>query len=157
MRARFGLLSTAAGLLLIAGALLLASACTAERERIGGGTPTEPPPAPDVSGSYEASHLIVEREGHATELIGQADTRLSLTLNADGSAHGQLKIGTDPDLRTKQTLVGTWRFGVPSFVTFRFSEPSFLEQIAFNVVPGGLVGEWSGEAVSVRIDLRKIS
>ncbi len=157
MRARFGQLSAVAGLLLITGAILLASACTADRERLGGTSLTEPPPLPDVSGSYEAVHLIVERGGHATELIGQPDTRLSLTLNADGSAHGQLKIGTDPELRIKQALVGTWRLHIPGFVTFDFSEPSIIEQTSFTVVPDGLVGEWSGKGVRLRIELRRIS
>ncbi len=152
-RARFSQRSTLAGLL-IAGAFL-AGGCTAERERIGS-VPSEPAPPPDVSGSYEASSIIVEREGRFTELIGEPDTRISLTLNADGSAQGQLKIGTDPELRTKQTLVGTWRVGFPSFVSFDFSEPSMLEETTFTIVHDGLVGEWLGLDVRARIELRKI-
>ncbi len=152
--ARFGQRPTRAGWLVV-GAFLIAGGCTAERERIGT-VPSEPAPPPDVSGTYEASSLIIEREGRFSELIGEPDTRISLTLNADGSARGQLKIGTDPELRTKQTLVGTWRVGVPNFVRFDFSVPSILEETTFSVIPDGLVGEWLGIDVRARIELRKI-
>ncbi len=134
---------------------LLMTACGEERGRVSVG-PTEPYQPPDVTGSYEATHLIVERDGHFTELIGEPDTRLSLTLNGDGSARGQLKIGPDPELPSKQSLVGTWRLSVPNRVTFDFSEPTFIEQIAFEIVHNGLVGYWAGEGVSVKIELERV-
>lgn len=135
--------------------LLPAVACFGEPERPG--TPTGPTVAPEVSGYYEAIHLVVDRNGSTTELVGEPDTRLYVQLNEDGTANGQLKIGTDPELRTKVALIGEWSFGVPNSVTFTFAEPTFLSEIVFQVVSDTrLTGEWLGDDVLVRVELQKI-
>jgi hypothetical protein len=142
------------GLLLLALVIPLLQSCV-ERERIGT-DPTEPYVPPAVSGTYAATRLLVVRDGVIEDLIGEPDTRLDLQLNSNGSARGQLKIGTDPQLRTKSDLQGTWRLSVPNLVTFDFTTPTFLEDIGFQVVHNGLRGEWSGEDVRVIIELRKL-
>lgn len=135
--------------------LLPASACVGDRERLG--SPTEPYVLPDLSGRYAAIHLIVERNGSSTELVGEPDTRLDLQLNADGTAQGQLKIGTDPDLRTKVALVGEWDLGVPNTVSFSFSAKTFLSEMAFQVVSTTrLTGEWLGDELRIRVELQKL-
>ena len=142
------------GLPLLALVLALSQAC-GERERIGT-VPSEPQVSPTVTGTYAASRLLVERDGQINDLIGEPDTRLDLRLNSDGSARGQLKIGTDPQLRTKSDLLGTWRLSVPNLVTFDFASPSFLEEVGFQVAHDGLRGEWFGDEVRVVIELRKL-
>ncbi|UCF20071.1 MAG: hypothetical protein JSU87_01280 [Gemmatimonadota bacterium] len=142
------------GLPLLALLLMLSQAC-AERERIGIG-PTEPQVSPAVTGTYAATRFLVEREGRVNDLIGEPDTRLDLRLNGDGSARGQLKIGTDPQLRTKSDLLGTWRLSVPNLVTFDFTSPTFLEEVGFQIVHDGLRGEWFGDDVRVVIELKKL-
>lgn len=153
-RAAGGLPSRGRGHLLAA-ALLIASACASEPERPG----TElmaPEEFSEVTGTYSASRLIVEHSGVFVDLIGDPDTRLDLQLNADGSAHGQLKIGADRQLRTKQELVGTWRLRIPNRVTFDFAAETFVDQISFEIVSDGLAGDWLGEDVYVRVELRRV-
>lgn len=145
-------------LCVLAIALLLSSAC-AERERIGSGPtePMQPPSLSDIAGSYSATRLIVEREGSFRDLIGEPDTRLDIHLNLDGSVHGQLKIGTDPQLRSKDALVGRWRLRVPNGVTFDFDPHNFLEEIYFQIVSyDRLTGEWLGEDVHVTVELERV-
>ncbi len=138
--------------------LLILSACS-ERERIGSG-PTEPqlpPGVADVAGSYSATKLIVERAGTFKNLVGEPDTRLDIHLNLDGSVQGQIKIGTDPYLRSKDALVGSWQLRVPNGVVFDFDPHSFLEEIYFQIVSADrLSGEWLGEDVHVAIELQRI-
>jgi len=139
--------------------LLLAVACTAERERAGS-EPTEPqqyPTLSDLAGSYSATRLIVERQGSWTNLVGEPDTRLDIQLNLDGSVHGQLKIGTDPQLRSKNTLVGRWRLRVPNGVSFDFEGQSFLEDIYFYILSyDRLQGDWFGEGVMITVELQRV-
>lgn len=139
-------------------ALLLTVACTADRGRAGS-APLEPQQYPDLSdiaGNYSASRLIVEREGSWKDLIGEPDTRLDIQLNLDGSIHGQLKIRTDPQLRSKNALVGHWRLRVPNGVTLDLDGQSFLEDIYFQIVSTDrLSGEWLGEGVHVRVELQR--
>jgi hypothetical protein len=139
---------------ILAAALIVAVACT-EPQRIGS-SPTEPLTSPQVAGSYDAVSFVVERDGSARELVGEPDTRLNLQLNPNGALHGQLKIGTDPELRGKHSLVDTWRFQEPSVVTFQMRPRTFLNQTTFQVSPPGLVGEWSDERVRISIKLVKI-
>lgn len=145
-------------LCVIAITILLSTSC-AERERMGSGPtePVQPPGLADVAGSYSATRLIVERQGSFKDLIGEPDTRLDIHLNLDGSVHGQLKIGTDPQLRSKDALVGHWRLRVPNGVTFDFDPYSFLEEIYFQIVSADrLTGEWLGEDVHVAVELERI-
>ena len=139
-------------------ALLLLSAC-GERERLGPGPvePTQPPGVADVAGSYSATRLVVERAGSFTDIIGEPDTRLDIHLNLDGSVQGQIKIGTDPVLRSKDALVGTWRLRVPNGVTFDFDPHNFLEEVYFTLVSyDRLSGEWMGEDVHVAVELVRV-
>ncbi len=99
---------------------------------------------------------MVERDGHFTELVGEPDTRLDMQLNPNGSVHGQLKIGTDPELRDKRSLVGTWQLHVPGYVSFRLRPNTFLNETIFQIRSPGLVGEWMGEGVRLRVDLARI-
>lgn len=138
---------------IFAAALILAIACV-ESERPGG-SPTEPLVSPQVAGSYDAISIIVERDGSARELVGEPDTRLNLQLNPNGVLHGQLKIGTDPELRGKHPLVGTWQLRQPGFVTFELRPRTFLNHTAFQIFPPGLVGQWSDERVRISIKLEK--
>lgn len=139
-------------------ALLLAvSACGSAPERPGNAQPTEPLTVPDVAGTYQASSMVVTRDTGYKELIGEPDTRLDIQLDPNGSAHGQLKIGTDPDLRDKRSLVGDWKLRVPGHVTFQLQPSTFLNETAFQVVaPGELSGEWLGTGLSLAIKLRKV-
>ena len=138
---------------------LLTVACTVERER-SGSEPTEPQQfldLSDVAGSYSATRLIVERDGSHRDLIGEPDTRLDIQLNLDGTVHGQLKVGTDPYLRSKSSLVGRWRLRVPNGVTFDFEGQSFLEDIYFNILSTErLQGDWFGEGVVITVELRRV-
>jgi hypothetical protein len=134
-------------------AFIVALAC-AESERIGS-PPTEPPTSSQVAGSYDAVSFIVERDGSGRELVGEPDTRLNLHLNLNGALHGQLKIGTDPELRGKHSLVGTWRLRQPGSVTFQLRPRTFLNQTTFRISPPGLVGEWTDERVRISIKLEK--
>jgi hypothetical protein len=136
--------------------LIIFTACVSEPQRPGS-EPLGPEQAPDVVGSYSATSIWVERDGMFTNLSGEPDTRIDLHLNADGSVHGQLKIGTDPQLRTKQELVGTWRLSIPNRVMFDFTAPTFLEEMAFEVSGTRLTGDWQGEDVRVRIELERVS
>ncbi len=139
--------------------LLLTVACTAERERAGS-EPTEPqqyPTLSDVAGTYSATRLIVERDGSHRNLIGDPDTRLDIQLNLDGSVHGQLKVGADPQLRSKQALVGRWRLRVPNGVSFDFEGQSFLEDIYFYILSSDrLQGDWFGEGVLITVELERV-
>jgi len=135
--------------------LIILTACVSEPPRPGS-EPTGPEQAPDVVGSYSATSIWVERDGMFTNLAGEPDTRIDLQLNADGSVHGQLKIGTDPQLRTKQELVGTWRLRISNRVMFDFTAPTFLEEMAFEVRGTGLAGDWQGEDVRVRVELERV-
>ena len=133
-------------------AAAFAIAC-AEAERPGG-SPTEPVTSP-VAGSYDAVSFVLERDGVAREIVDDPDTRLNLQLNSNGTLHGQLKIGTDPELRGKHSLVGTWWFQPPDRVTFQLRPRTFLNHTTFQVKPPGLVGEWSDERVRILIELEK--
>lgn len=157
--ARATLHSSLRSLCVLAITSLLAVACTAERERAGS-EPTEPqqyPTLSDVAGSYSATRLIVEREGSWANLVGEADTRLDIQLNLDGSVHGQLKIGTDAHLRSKNALVGRWRLRVPNGVSFDFEGESFLEDIYFYIMSSDrLQGDWFGEGVMITVELQRV-
>ncbi len=137
-----------------AAALTVCIAC-AETQRPGP-APTEPA-SQQVAGSYDAVSLVVERDGMARELVHEPDTRLNLQLNPNGRLHGQLKIGTDPELRGKHSLVGTWWFHPPDLVTFQLRPRTFLNHTTFHVAPPGLVGKWSDERVTISIELEKTS
>jgi hypothetical protein len=151
--------STLRPLFVLAIASLLSIACATDRERAGS-EPLEPVQPPDLSvvaGSYSATRLIVERDGVFSNLVGEPDTRLDIQLNLDGSVHGQLKIGTDPHLRSKDALVGRWRLRVPNGVSFEFDQPSFLEEIFFQIVSyDRLAGEWLGEDVRITVELQRV-
>lgn len=138
---------------ILAAALIVAIAC-AQSERPGG-SPSEPLTSPQVAGGYEAVSFVVERDGAASQLVGEPDTRLNLQLNSNGTLHGQLKIGTDPELRGKHSLVGTWRLREPGSVTFQMRPRTFLNHTTFLVLPPGLVGEWSNEHTRISIELEK--
>lgn len=137
-------------------ALLLAGlACTSDVERPGT-EPTAPYTAPVIAGLYEATSLLVQRGNTITELIGEPDTRLNLQLTTKGDVHGQLKIGTDPELRDKRSLIGRWQVHRPDFVSFELRPRTFLNETLFRVTPQGMVGQWAGEGVSLRIVLAKV-
>ena len=135
-------------------ALLVTLACT-ESERVGS-SPTEALTLQRVAGSYDAVSFVVQRDGSARELIGEPDTRLNLQLHPNGALHGQMKIGTDAELRGKYSLVGTWRTRQPDLVTFELRPRTFLNHTAFRVSSPGLVGEWSDERMRISIRLAKI-
>ncbi len=141
---------------------MVAAACQAEPEHAPEAAPTEPirpPPRTEssVAGSYEATLLVVERPGSIKNLIGEPDTRISLHLNANGITQGQLKIGTDPEFRTKIPLDGRWRLLSPSRVTFDFVWPTFLGEIAFQINASELSGDWVREdTVQVHVTLRRV-
>lgn len=139
---------------------LLTVACAAERERAGS-EPTEPqqyPTVSDIAGNYSATRLTVARDGSHKNLIGEPDTRLDIQLNLDGSVHGQLKIGTDPQLRSKQMLVGRWRLRIPNGVSFDLEGQCFLEDIYFYILSKDrLQGDWLGEGVLVTVELQRVN
>lgn len=140
----------------VAALILAVTACGSGPERPGAG-PTEPLTSSDVAGTYRAISMLVTRDSGYKELVGEPDTRLDLHLDPNGAAHGQLKIGTDPQLRDKRSLVGNWQFRMPSHVIFQFRPSTFLNETAFQVVaPGQLSGEWLGSDVSLKIKLEKI-
>jgi hypothetical protein len=136
--------------------LIILTACVSEPTRPGSQS-LEPAQAPDVVGSYSATSIWVERDGMFTNLVGEPHTRIDLRLNADGSVRGQLKIGTDPQLRTKRELAGTWRLSIPNRVMFDFIASVFLEEMAFEIRGNRLAGDWLGEDVHVRIELERVS
>ena len=96
------------------------------------------------------------RDGESRDLVGDPDTRLNLELRPDGSTVGQLKVGDDPDLRTKQSLTGAWRRISPDRLSFDFEAPNFLEEIAFRITENGLSGDWTGETLRIHISLRRV-
>lgn len=145
--------------ILILAMVMIGAACTTDRGRPGSESPTEParPDATEISGTYEAARILVERSGTTVDLAGDPDTRISLQLNEDGSAQGQLKIGADLQLRTKLALVGQWRLSVPDLVFFDFGDETFLEEIGFRVQLPALTGSWHGEDLRIDLQLRRVA
>lgn len=140
-------------------AAAIVAGCTTDRARLGT-APFEPPETPeprDPTGSYVADQLIVTRDGESRELVGDPDTRVNLELRPDGSTVGQLKIGDDPDLRTKQSLTGSWRHISLDRLSFDFEAPTFLEGIAFWITEDGLSGDWTTEGLHVHVSLRRVN
>jgi hypothetical protein len=150
-----GLLEVIGRLSLLAVTFLVVTSCGRDAVRPGS-EPTAPLTPADVAGNYMATSIVVLREAGYEELAGQPGTRITLGLNLDGSVHGQLKIPTDPALRVKRSLTGSWQFHISGFVTLDIRPLTFLSEMSFQVYPPGLVGEWHRPDVSLSIKLAKI-